>query len=344
MPNERRIWEELSVFESQDFVRRWYKDRHGRELNAARRREITSCFSQGREYMSSATNAAMSVRPLLLYYGVLSLSRGVILLLDRTKTEASLKASHGLEVVDWRTTLADGIQNVLDLKIRATNGTFCELALASKNRHSTGWWSWPKLVVGTYTVELNCPRFIEDQTTITLDDLISRDHRFLSLYERTTQRSTKVHLSEIIAYENGIEVSLFDLGGVTPETIATRFGVPSNVLIRSRSESTRLPIPNYYFHLLAGDLNELKPVLPVSQYVGNDGMFVLEDFSNGDRFSELLRTFLTAYILGMLVRYFPTHWIALLRNENGDTAQPILMAAINAIERDYPELIAGALT
>lgn len=84
---ERRIWEELSVYESHDFVGKWYKIRHGRTLNAVRTREIASSFTQGREYFASAKGAATSVRPLLFYYGVLSLSRGLILLLDRTKAD-----------------------------------------------------------------------------------------------------------------------------------------------------------------------------------------------------------------------------------------------------------------
>jgi hypothetical protein len=50
-----------------------------------------------------------------------------------------------------------------------------------------------------------------------------------------------------------------------------------------------------------------------------------------------------SYFLGMLVRYFPSRWIALLRNEKGDVAQPILIAAVNAIETDYPILAAGSL-
>lgn len=134
----RQIWEKVSVFESHDFVGKWYRGRHGRTLNAIRTREIASCFTQGREYFTSAKIAATSVRPLLLYYGVLSLSRGVILLRDRTKTEANLKPSHGLEVVQWQGTLSGGIEKVLELQVRATTGTFGELASASGNLQATG--------------------------------------------------------------------------------------------------------------------------------------------------------------------------------------------------------------
>jgi len=341
---ERRIWEELSRFESHDYVGKWYLRRHRRTLNSARIREVTSCFTQGREYFASATNAATSVRPLLLYYGVLSLSRGVILLLNSAKSESNLRPSHGLEVVDWQGTLASGIANVPDLRIRATSGTFGELA-ATRNLQSTGWWSAPSLAIGTYYAEYPMPRFVGDDSEMTLDDLLSRDNRFLSLYTETTGRPSRVHLGEIVADKDGLDVSIFSWGhGISQAIAESRFGLPSTTKFQVRSATHRLPIENYYVRLQGSDLNALKLLLPATQYVGGDGMFVMEDFSNGDRLSELLRTFLLSYFLGMLVRYFPSRWISLLRNEKGDVAQPLLIAAVNAVGSDYPTLVVGSLS
>jgi len=341
---ERRIWEELSVYESHDFVSKWYNARHGRSLNATRTREIASCFTQGREYFASAKVAATSVRPLLLYYGVLSLSRGVILLRDRTKTEVSLKPSHGLEVVDWQSTLSGGIENVLDLKVRATKGTFGELASASGNLQATGWWSGPNWTKGNYHAALGAPKFLDDGTIISFDDLASRDSRFLAIYERTTGRSTRVHMSEVFADATGIEFSIFAFSNRTDkDTVKTCFGWPEGTVVQERASARRMQLANYCICLAGADLNALKPLLPATQDSGGDMIFVLEDFGNGDRLSELLRTFLLSYFLGMLVRYFPSRWIALLRNEKGDVAQPTLMAAINSVETDYPMLVSGTL-
>ena len=84
----------------------------------------------------------------------------------------------------------------------------------------------------------------------------------------------------------------------------------------------RLPIPNFLVHLSGTDLNALKPLLPATQFKVNDALFVLEDLPNGDRLSECLRTYILSYFLGMLVRYYPSRWIALLRDEEGGMAQP----------------------
>ncbi|WP_137897143.1 YaaC family protein [Sphingomonas sp. 2SG] len=69
-----KYWEALSTFESRDYVDSWFKGRHGRHLNARAAYAITACFIQGREYFDAAATAATSVRPLLLYYGVLEIN------------------------------------------------------------------------------------------------------------------------------------------------------------------------------------------------------------------------------------------------------------------------------
>ena len=103
-------WREISRFESYDLVRSWYQQTHQRQINAAKTRQINAFFIQGREYFKSASSADMSVKPLLLYYGVLSLSRGAILLRNTGKKEESLAPSHGLKEVNWRGTMSGGIK------------------------------------------------------------------------------------------------------------------------------------------------------------------------------------------------------------------------------------------
>ena len=39
----------------------------------------------------------------------------------------------------------------------------------------------------------------------------------------------------------------------------------------------------------------------------------------------------------MLVRYFPSKWMSLLRGGPGDIAQPLLTKAIESIETSFPE-------
>ena len=78
---EGKFWEILANYESSRLVRKKFKEVHGRELNAEKSREICTSFVQARGYMQATLVADRSVRPLLAYYGVLSLSRALILFL-----------------------------------------------------------------------------------------------------------------------------------------------------------------------------------------------------------------------------------------------------------------------
>ena len=136
-------WSDLSLFESRDLVERKYRDRHKLTLSAEKAREIVSAVAQAREFFRSASAAGDLVRPLLLYYGVLTLSRGLILFLKPPLRETSLKQSHGLSVLDWSQQLSKGVQNLPNARIRIEGGTFAELAEATGNIERSRIWVAP---------------------------------------------------------------------------------------------------------------------------------------------------------------------------------------------------------
>jgi len=76
------VWQRLALYESDDLVRRFYQERHNTKLSPAKARAIVAHFAQGRQYFFSARQADELIRPLLVYYGVLSLTRGLVLFKD----------------------------------------------------------------------------------------------------------------------------------------------------------------------------------------------------------------------------------------------------------------------
>src|SRR5690606_30938329 len=116
-----------------DLVSRYIKERHNRELNRERTLQITSNFIQGREYFRSSNYANTIVRPLLQYYGIMALSKGLILTTDLTKTEAQLKGAHGLEIINWKQIIKSKEFENLEIVVR--DGTFFELINATGNRN-----------------------------------------------------------------------------------------------------------------------------------------------------------------------------------------------------------------
>ncbi len=136
-------WSDLSLFKSRDLVERKFRERHSLTLRAEKAREIVSAIAQAREFFRSASGAAELVRPLLLYYGVLTLSRGLILFLKPSLREASLKQSHGLSVIDWGQLVSGGVQALPLARIRVDGGTFAELAEATGNIERNRIWVAP---------------------------------------------------------------------------------------------------------------------------------------------------------------------------------------------------------
>jgi hypothetical protein len=131
-------WQELSIYQSHDLLTDRYKKKHGRTLNATRARQIASHFIQAEEYFKDAARSDDTVKPLVLYYGVLSLSRGTIIFLDPRKNKESLVQKHGLSMKDWSPRLLAGdlvrsLWSSLNISVSTTVGTFTELLKATSN-------------------------------------------------------------------------------------------------------------------------------------------------------------------------------------------------------------------
>ena len=69
------------------------------------------------------------------------------------------------------------------------------------------------------------------------------------------------------------------------------------------------------------------------------GLFIAEPFPGGARYSQLAVTYMVSFVLGMLVRYYPTHWMALVHGDRGDSLWPAMNRAQRLVEQSYPELV-----
>ena len=76
------VWQNLLSLESRDAVTAWFTQIHGRELSGRRSREIIAAARQAREFFRNSASSNFSVKPLLTFYGVASMSRSLTLLLQ----------------------------------------------------------------------------------------------------------------------------------------------------------------------------------------------------------------------------------------------------------------------
>jgi hypothetical protein len=68
-------------------------------------------------------------------------------------------------------------------------------------------------------------------------------------------------------------------------------------------------------------------------------LHLVKPFESGSRYSQLAITYMLSYCLGMLTRYFPTHWVSLLSGDKGDGLWPAINAGQKYIDSSFPELI-----
>lgn len=67
-------------------------------------------------------------------------------------------------------------------------------------------------------------------------------------------------------------------------------------------------------------------------------------YPKGVRISKIMALFSLSYTLGMLVRYYPTQSTALLRGQIADASLPTLTAAVELVEKNFPQLVVEFLT
>ncbi len=263
-------WLQFSFFESTDLIKQFYKKKHGLAMNSGKAKEIVSSFAQGREYFNSAKNASILVRPLLLYYGVLALSRGLILFLDHSTRENSLKKSHGLEVVNWGNELANGIDKLPTLKVKLhRSGTFFELCQATSNLETSIVYiaPFPNTVVINKPVT---PSF--NNTLVSINEIISRIPELYELYETTFNTSSNCFpcIVFILSWNSQTDISVFEtsIGSLDENLIRRKFSIPDDIkLVRSNRNNFFGNINNYSYRLLHSGLIELISKLPL---INND--------------------------------------------------------------------------
>jgi hypothetical protein len=318
-----KIWNELLEFETMDLVERYIKNRFNRKPGTNKVIQITSNFIQGREYFKSADTASITVKPLLQYYGVLALSKGLILFLKDTLTEDQLKSSHGLEIKNWKKPIKD--RNFDELEIKVGEGTFSELLSATENKNylrsnssSVNWQSY-----------LRTP---EKGAVIKLKELIQYFPDLDKEYESWIGEKLKYAVLRSLRNEHGTDDQRIHM---TMEGIV-------------KQEVCDNLFPDQYFK--AKEIiytNETIVRIDSHDWVPNitqkwHGPFEIGDACviptlQDDIGLNLLGAMYTiSYVFGMMARYYPSVWISLRRVEKGDRIYPFAIRTLDYIQDKFP--------
>lgn len=323
------IWQQLVSLESRDAVIKWFYKLHKKELSNRRAIEINSAARQAREYFRNANDADYTVKPLLTFYGVASLSRSFILLMKRDGGEETLKVGHGLNTENWAGILSgnisSGLQKIGELKVKTCCGLFYELIKESKNRiclhtNSSGI---------DWQLDYNIPKMKDE---ITFADVLSRipdlkndihliDERRYFRINDLTYTEDKGFSARLSNSEIGNKLDRYKENGysIDVEQNSLRITCPSDKF----KENLPLFIHSYVYKMFGS--------IP--------SLYIVEPFKNFSSYSQICMTYLVSYYLGMLVRYFPSYWVSLITGAIGDKAWPVINRAQHYVETIYPELV-----
>ena len=313
-----------------DVVFDWHKQICGRELNTRRANEITSSAKQAREYFRNAANSANIVRPLLTFYGIASLARSTLLLLKPGSGEESLVRGHGLDAVDWSATLSGELSNALSsvghLKIRLSAGLFTDFIKQTENRicmHVTS-------SAVDWRLNYEQPQLGQE---LTFEALLSSIPDLWRVFpqNRSTPNFASINsmsYSEregFLATINANQFKAFQDSYIDLGYEVSAAGDQSKLKCDSQTFQTSTPqFIHTYVNKMFGSIPTVHIVRPIE---------------NNVRFSQLAITYMASYSLGMLTRYFPTHWVALHSGTKGDGLWPTIHATQNYVELVFPELI-----
>ena len=321
-------WYALREFETIDITSRSYKSRHALDLSAAKGREISSNFVQAREYFRNAAAADFTVRPLLLYYGATSLSRGLTLILDPSKRETSLKQSHGLQVYDWGQRLSKGLRGIGDLHIRLTNGLFHDLLTSTGNRyyfrHNSSAVNWslggPVPPIGSEFTLKEIAARIPDVSS-QYDAWVGKS--FPSVVLRSLKIATANEPCRVSVAKHGAENldAVFPIAHFPGRSVAEE---GDNIVVETAT------VDGVFFAQRAGWLN-----------IGD--IILYGPLESKLHVTPLAACFVLSFALGMLCRYFPTTWISIGRTEKGDAFYPLATRLLDWIEETFPAMVVDIL-
>jgi hypothetical protein len=328
---QHETWQQLLSFESRDLVSMWFIRIHGRDLNARRAKEITAAAKQAREFFRNSHAADTSVKPLLTFYGVASLTRALTLLLKRDGGEEGLTKGHGLETVDWSNQLSGdlsvGLGALNGLKIRTCSGLFSDFVKQTENRMSIHIRSSAVEWRFNYNQPILGDEILFEQITGRFPDL-QKEHRMLGV------TPLYAAINELTADETkgaAIRVLTKDFRGFEPAYSAIGYEAKESgewTTLTSSAQFFSQQMPQFmhaYLHKTFRTIPNLYLVAPMP---------------SGNRYSQLCITYMMGFVLGMLARYFPTHWVSLAQGNKGDALWPILNRAHRIVEETFPELAA----
>jgi hypothetical protein len=94
-----------------------------------------------------------------------------------------------------------------------------------------------------------------------------------------------------------------------------------------------------HYNYRAGGAHASPGLTDTREHLGIGTLWMTARYAGLKTYSKLSTLFATSFSLGMIVRYFPMQWTALIHGQFEDAALPTLAAAIDHIETTFPQIV-----
>lgn len=333
-PPEDR-WDRLSLFMTRDLLEIRYRERHGLQISAGKANEIIAHLDQARQYFKSSESAGILAGPLEQYYGVLALSRAIVLYRVAAAREATLKKAHGLE-----SSLPDA-SDVEKIVLTLGSGTFSDLLAATGNielvtvdEPTFGGVSGPgQGVQRDHLIQLGVP---PAETSFLLIDVLSRIPGLREHFELSMDRPANCYSGRLTKFMSTLSLTVWPGRYPLPpaETLreALCLSPDANALDEPGSQKgvrfdTQVPLNS-----------RVADLLPYVIQAPTGSQTAVAAIAGGLRLGELACYFAASHALSMLVRYYPTVWAAMATHAKGDRLFPLLQRTRGLIQTEFVRL------
>jgi hypothetical protein len=101
-------WSKIKFLESTDNFKSVARQSTGRTPSTTAARDVAACLQQGRIFFEIASNAPLQVKPLQIFYGMVSFAKAIILARQERSSIATIAQSHGMsEISDQNAKIED---------------------------------------------------------------------------------------------------------------------------------------------------------------------------------------------------------------------------------------------
>lgn len=334
----RSIWRYLKRYEDPMFVEARIQESYPSVAPALRKKKsqhIADCIRQSEAYFKTAASSDLSIKPLILYYGMLDLAKALMILGDNQLTldDGTLKAeglnSHGLTHATKDTadqSIRDSIDDLLN-----------EFCYTSRGSGST---------VFSLLHECWSPKKPSKGLRIALGDLLSSHPATWQGYASHTNEAPKYFKAESTyrttakGYEHFLKFDplfQFNTYGVTPgSAIAGNTWLQQQMPRLGSLYSGDTTYSSYgYIHVgLPTSLQDYQPTYKTT----TGESYTLADIIPGLPFHPIEIEFLTMFILGSLARYAPQKWLSNVEYRDGGEMF-VVEGIIDSAAVSFPKMI-----